>query len=408
MGIRHLPRDEYKRKLKPLQSLCRDIATAQTYNEVLPLSLSEGALYKPPRGQKRTERRALVQVETLKVLIERQYFSPIRPCSPSPTDHASISLTIKEKRELSLNIAWCFLYLFNCPWTDNSWSADTISLLLSTSESSSSLEFETPPYIHCDPKYELSEKSDNIGTIMNDSVFLALGQLLVEMELGRRITPTELNGHGQSSLWLTLNDVLREDGMLSACDDYLKAIEGCLELHRYIDELTPEEWAEESAKLIYDAIVVNLEKDFKHYRERIKKPKHNVSPSLTGLKLAASPLADAPVAQMAKSLKRKVGVEYEEGFGDTSAALSRDSDRSGDKRCPGIQPEINIVDADQRVEQTPKRPRVASQHTTDTRTLVTRPSLHADSKRSTSSSISQGFIQVYDDILPHTAVLDIR
>lgn len=399
-----MSRDKQKKgKLKPLQSLCQDIAVAQSYNDVLPLILSEGALYKQPREQQRAQRRAMVQVTTLKELIERQRFSPMRTCSLSSTN-----FTIPEKRELSLNVAWCFLYLFNCSWTDNSWSADTVSLLLSASASSGSLQFETPPYIRCDPKCGPSEKNDGLGIMMNDSVFLTLGQLLVEIELGRRITPTECNRHGQPSLWLTLDKILREDGMFSACDDYLKAIEGCLELHRSIVELSPEERAAESAKLIYDAIVVNLEKDFDHYRKPSQKRKRGVSPPLRDLKLDAPPPTDVLIAQMAKSRDREVDAEYEHGLG-ASAAPSKCSNGYDDKICSDIQLEATIVDADQGFKQTLKRPRIASQPSIARRTMVARSSLHADPNRITTfSSVSPGFVQIFDDLEPDTASADAR
>lgn len=397
-----MPQDEHKKgKLKPLHSLCQDIMIAQSYNDVLPLLLSEGALYKQPREQRRVQRRAMVQVKTLEELIERQRFSPIRPCSLSST-----GFTIREKRELSLNLAWCFLYLFNCPWTDNSWSASTISLLLSATASTDSLEFETPPYIRCSPKCEPSKQNDELGIMMNDSVFLALGKLLVEMELGRRIVPTECNRRGQPSLWLTLDKILREDGMPFACYDYIKAIEGCLELHRSIVELAPEERAEESTKLIYDAIVVNLENDFDHYRGPDRKRKRRFQPPI-GLGLNASTAVDINVAQTAKSCNEEVDSGYVGGFGDTPSAIYKDSKESDNKRWSSFQPERAVATEDQGFEPTSKRARVGMRRSISKSTVATASVFRADFSRTATSS-SSDFIQLFDDLEPYTAAADTR
>lgn len=396
--------EQKKGKLKPLQSLCQDIAIAQTYNDILSLLLSEGALYKQPREQNRAQRRAMVQVKTLKELIERQRFSPIRSDSLSLS-----SFTIQEKRELSLNLAWCFLYLFDCPWTDSSWSADTISLLLSATESSSSLEFEIPPYIRCGPKCDPSKKNDDLGIMIHDSSFLSLGKLLVEMELGRQITPTECNRRGQPSLWLTLDKILSEDGMLSACEDYLKAIEGCLELHRSIVELAPEERAAESAKLIYDAIVANLEKDYEHYRKPNRKRKRSDIRPPVNPALNSSPSADVFAVQMAKSHNEQVRDGYAGGFGDTPATTSEDSKKPDSHIWSSFQPEATVVTEDQGFEQTLKRARVGLRCTISKSTMANRSSLRADSSSiDTSSSTSSVFFQIFDDIEPDIATADAR
>ncbi|KAL6896479.1 hypothetical protein GGI43DRAFT_429027 [Trichoderma evansii] len=289
------------------------------------------------------------------------------------------------------------------------WSADTISLLLSATTSSSSLEFEIPPYIRCGPKCDPSKKNDDLGIVMNDSVFLALGKLLVEMELGKRIIPTECNRRGQPSLWLTLNKIISEDEMFSACEDYLKAVEGCLELHRSIVELSPEERAAESAKLIYDAIVVNLERDFQHYRKPNRKRKRNVTQTVVSPALNTSTSADVSVVQVTKSRNEEVDARHAGGFGDTPAATPGYSKECDNKICPSTQSEAIVVTEDQKFEQTPKRARVGLQRPFSKSTTVAGSSIRADSSRTAIfSSASSTYIQVFDDLEPDTAATDAR
>ncbi|KAL7961306.1 hypothetical protein V8C34DRAFT_274368 [Trichoderma compactum] len=395
-----LPGDGHNRvKLRPLQSLCEDIAVAQCYNEVLTFLLLEGTLYKQPRDQRRAQRRAMVQVKTLTELIEKQHFSPIRSCSLSTK-----SFTIQEKRELSLNLGWCFFYLFDCPWTHSGWSADTISLLLSTTGSPSSLEFETPPYIRCDPQCTSSEKDESdLSITMKDSVFLALGKLLVEMELGRRITATECDRLGRPSLWLTLSKVL-DDGMLSACDDYLKAIEGCLELHRYKPESTQEESTTKPAKLVYNSIVANLEKDLAHYRKRSRKRRRSVSCPPMDLDSSVKSIAELIPARMTKL--RNIDAVQVGSCEDVPAPNFKDSRAHWNNEASRIQPEETAIVAGQESQQISKRARVATDDSTSGFRRVTISSLL--NTTTAFPPVPARFVRIFDDLEPDTSLTDSR
>ncbi|KAL6826396.1 hypothetical protein V8C40DRAFT_244103 [Trichoderma camerunense] len=397
-----LPGDDHdKVQLRPLQSLCEDITVAQCFNEVLNLLLLEGTLYKQPRKQKRAQRQAMVQVKTLEELIEKQHFSPIRSRSLSAK-----SFTIQEKRELSMNLGWCFFYLFDCPWTHSGWSADTISLLLSATGSSSSLEFETPPYIRCDPQCTSSEKDENdVNNIMGDSVFLALGKLLVEMELGRRVTATECDGFGRPNLWLTLSKVL-DDEMYYACDDYLKAIEGCLELHRSKFVSKSEESTTNPAKVIYNSIVANLEKDLAHYRKRSKKRRRSVSCLSVDLESGIKSTAELMSVRMTKLHDEKTDISHAGSCEDVSTPNFKDPRGHWNNQVSRIQPEEAAIVAGQESKQMPKRARISTDDSTSEFKRVDISSLL--NTTTNFPPVPTRFVRIFDDLEPDTPLADSR
>lgn len=402
MGTRGLPGDDHdKVQLRPLQSLCEDITVAQCFNEVLNLLLLEGTLYKQPRKQKRAQRQAMVQVKTLEELIEKQHFSPIRSRSLSAK-----SFTIQEKRELSMNLGWCFFYLFDCPWTHSGWSADTISLLLSATGSSSSLEFDTPPYIRCDPQCTSSEKDENdVNNIMGDSVFLALGKLLVEMELGRRVTATECDGFGRPNLWLTLSKVL-DDEMYYACDDYLKAIEGCLELHRSKFVSKSEESTTKPAKVIYNSIVANLEKDLAHYRKRSKKRRRSVSCLSVDLESSIKSTAELMSVRMTKLHDEKTDSSHVGSCEDVSTPNFKDPRGHWNNQVSRIQPEEAAIVAGQESKQMPKRARISTDDSTSEFRRVDISSLL--NTTTNFPPVPTRFVRIFDDLEPDTPLADSR
>ncbi|KAL7910316.1 peptidase S8/S53 domain-containing protein, partial [Trichoderma velutinum] len=281
----------------------------------------------------------------------------------------------------SFNLAWCFWYLFDCHWTHNSWSADNISLRLSANASSGHLEFDAPPYIRCDPECASSKKCSNgLGDVMKDSVFLALGKLLVEIELGMRITSTECNKNGQPSLWLTLDKILEEDKLSS--------------------------------------VVVNLEKDFSRYRKsRNRKRRRDLSPFSRDLEL--SPVSvDIDAIQMAKLRNEGTNIAGAADLWNAPLANSNPSEEFASNRQLSIQPEENGTASEQDPKKKSKCPQITTKESVMTSRRVTRSMSHAESLRTANSpsrrslqanpSGSTNFIQVLDDLEPGAAATDSR
>ncbi|KAK4074576.1 uncharacterized protein Triagg1_5172 [Trichoderma aggressivum f. europaeum] len=264
---RNLPRSKHKKMTRrPLRSLCEGITDAQQFDEVLDLFPHQGRLYKQPLEQTRAQSRAVAEVKTLDKLIKEDRLSP----SMEPDTLDGI-FTLPQKRQLSLNLSWCFLYLFDCSWIRNGWSADNISLISSMNAPSSIPEFNAPPYISCGLHCISSENdSSSLGSVEGDSVFLALGKLLVEIHLGRRISTTVSSEIEPYSLWLTLNKILKGPSLSYATSYYALAIQGCLDLYRSSRDMEPEEKILELPDLIYAQIIIHLEEDFKQYSKRLK------------------------------------------------------------------------------------------------------------------------------------------
>lgn len=333
---RNLPRSKHKKMTRrPLRSLCEGITDAQQFDEVLDLFSHQGRLYKQPLEQTRSQSRAVAEVKTLDDMIKEDRFSPLM--------EQDDRFTLPQKRQLSLNLSWCFLYLFDCSWIQNGWSADNISLISSMNEASSIPEFNAPPYISCGLNCISSENdSSSLGSVEGDSMFLALGKLLVEIHLGRRISTTVSSKIGSSSLWLTLDKILKGPSLSYATSYYALAIQGCLDLYRSSRDMEPEEKILALPDLIHEEIIRNLEEDFKQYSNKSK--------------------------------------EY------------------ANKRRSSIQPEKNGTVADQGPKKTLKSPQIASENSITTSRWATRSNSLADSITTPSfPSGSTSFIPIIND-----------
>ncbi|QYT04619.1 hypothetical protein H0G86_011524 [Trichoderma simmonsii] len=238
---------------------------------------------------------------------------------------------------------------------------------------------------------------------MKDSVFLALGKLLVEIELGMRITSTERNRNGQPSLWLTLDKILEEDRLPSVGDDYLNAIEACLDLHQSNSELMPEERTSELSRLIYDSIVVNLEKEFSRYRKsRKRKRRCDVSPS--SMDLGLSPVsADTGSIQIFKSRNEETNIAGAADLWNASFRNSSPLNKSANNRQSSIQPEESGNAADQGAKESSKQPQITTEESVMTNRRVLddlEPDVSATDSRALRASNEffskmEGFLESY-------------
>lgn len=251
---------------KEIQSLCAAILESQCYQEVLKLSSSRAgrALCKLPQSMPRSTSAA--PKVTLGDLLRTKHFSPITPENPVR------AFLPYEKRKLTLNLAWTFVHLFGCEATDGGWSADKIYSLTRPREHQENVELlgEEPPYLTCDGVGVSAPPRTSEASIWGDSVFLDFAKLLVEIETGTKVTVTEKSIQGEPSMWLTIANIIEEHKLPTACIEYENAIEGCLQLHREINELDDSENSSHSTsrKYIYDNIVKHLIDDFGHYRSR--------------------------------------------------------------------------------------------------------------------------------------------
>ncbi|KAH7122111.1 hypothetical protein B0J13DRAFT_566966 [Dactylonectria estremocensis] len=243
-----------------LHNLCAAIADYLCFNRPLRLQAKEQGLYIIGSARHRTQGQNGVPVLSIATLLGNNHFRPL-----SFESLTSTGFTVSEKRELTLNLAWCLIHLFNCKWTDKAWSCDKIFLLESSNVDRNEILRNVPPYMECEQTEMPANEHSIQESLLGDSVFLRFAKLLVEIEIGERIVATERNNHGQASMWLTI-DKIAEDGTPSAGDSYLKAIEGCLDLHREAYQSDHSDRATELKRMIYEDVVLPLEKDHSHYR----------------------------------------------------------------------------------------------------------------------------------------------
>ncbi|CAM1501764.1 Fc.00g037480.m01.CDS01 [Cosmosporella sp. VM-42] len=262
--IEYIDEDDSDRKntrCVRISKLCTAILESLCYNELFKLHKMGHTLYRINHNQNPPRQQNGVPAVSLGQLIDTECFLPLSSDRP-----ISLAFTVSEKRELTLDLSWCLMHLFNCNWTDDCWSVEKIFLLAPSSESFDALLRGVPPYMVCERTKSPSTGHSGLTSLLGDSIFLKFGKLLVEIEIGHKVVATEKNNLGYPSLWLTIDKIISEGQMPSACDNYLKAIEGCLNLHRETYYLDPGESAKELSKQIYDSIVVNLEQDYSHYR----------------------------------------------------------------------------------------------------------------------------------------------
>lgn len=260
-------------------------------------------------------------------LIEEELFSPISFDQVQPHN-----FTVSEKRRLTLDLSWCLLQLLNCKWTDQCWSVDDIFLLATSSEMPTSYLRGTSPYIVCRAMdTSFTDKNLQCPSSLGDSIFLRFGKLLVEIETGRKLIPTETNKLGDPSLWLTIDKIIEEGRMPSACEDYLQAVESCLQLHmQSLDQdttINSEEWTQE----IHDKIVANLEKDFGHYRRTSQKRRRDKSDEHQHQPLSVSPIPSIIDFSSDWKSKRKLQVGNSE---DASLHAHHDQHEPNDQFQP--------------------------------------------------------------------------
>ncbi|UKZ56832.1 hypothetical protein TrVGV298_010676 [Trichoderma virens] len=243
---------------------------------------------------------------------------------------------------------------------------------MSSNEFSGTCELDTLPYIRCDPKPSPSSPNDNAldtGTkdyLTHHSTFLALAKLLVEMELGERITVTECKEDDLPSLWLTLNNLVEEGVMQTTTNDYLNAIEGCLILHRSISKMSPEQWTTESASLIQNSIVKNLKADFEHYRKR----KREVSPPLVDVKPRPILNDSFAIGRNGETDVPRTGV-----LSDEPSDNSNNSKGAMNNTPSDIHPEKITTVADRRPEKRPKHTHIATGNYVTENEIVTESSV---------------------------------
>jgi hypothetical protein len=204
---------------------------------------------------------------TIQYLLDHQMLVPW-----SAGVESSAPLKIRDKRELALNLAWCFVHLFDFKRMETGWSADQIYVLSSTADDSAPMVTEIPPYVTCQQSnMEESKLQPNMGKLFCGSVFLSLAKLLVEIEIGRNISIEEKDKFGNPSLWLTIRKLIKENHLSLACDDYIWAIDGCLDLHRNFDRLVQNKPESSPGEIIYKNIVAYLENDWKNYQRKTLK-----------------------------------------------------------------------------------------------------------------------------------------
>ncbi|CAH0058102.1 unnamed protein product [Clonostachys solani] len=248
-----------------ITDICDSIAEYLQYNDTLHLMTLNNTLYKIDGAC--APGLEAVPKRTIQYLLDHQMLIPW-----SAGLESSAPLKIRDKRELALNLAWCFVHLFDFKWMENGWSADRIYILSSTADSPAPMVTEIPPYITCQqPNTEEPKQQADMGKLFSGSVFLSLAKLLVEIEIGRSISIEEKDKFGNPSLWLTIRKIIKENQLSLACDDYIWAIDGCLDLHRNFDRLVRNKPESSPGEIIYKMIVAYLENDWKNYQRKTLK-----------------------------------------------------------------------------------------------------------------------------------------
>lgn len=252
--------------LEQVRELCHCISKCQRFDETLQLILKESIFHTGKYDRNPNQRQLFIPGKTIENLLDEDLL-----CPPGPnTVTATSFFRIQDKRTLTLDLAWSFLNLFGLDWTEGGWSSDKIFLPSSPTSSFTPAHVGKPPYISCQrhDNHAASQRSHDPREILfNESPFLSLGKLLVEIHIGRGVIVTEKNQLGEPSLYLTIAQIIDHDELWSANREYIEAVEGCLALHRSLHGSRDSEAnSRESALQIYDRIVAKLEKDFSRYR----------------------------------------------------------------------------------------------------------------------------------------------
>ncbi|VUC29320.1 unnamed protein product [Clonostachys rosea] len=250
--------------------ICDSIAECLQYNDPLHLMTFNNMLYKKIDGTYAQEMDAAPS-RTIQYLLDHQMLVPW-----SAGVESAPPLKIRDKRELTLNLAWCFVHLFDFKWMETGWSADRIYVLSSLETDPKPMVTVKPPYITCQqPNMEEPKPQTGLGKLFSGSVFLSLAKLLVEIEIGQSVSIEEKDKLGNPSLWLTIRKIIEDNQLSLACDDYIQAIDGCLVLHRNFDLLVRNKPELSPGKIIYEKIVAYLENDWKNYQRKSLKRRRN-------------------------------------------------------------------------------------------------------------------------------------
>ncbi|KAK7222580.1 hypothetical protein V2G26_010583 [Clonostachys chloroleuca] len=336
-----------------ITDICESITECLQYNDPLHLMTLNNTLYKLDG----TYAPGLEAVPkwTIQYLLDHQMLVPW-----SAGLESSAPLKIRDKRELALNLAWCFAHLFDFKWMETGWSAEQIYVLSSTADDSAPMVTEIPPYIACQqPNMEEPKLQADIGKLFTGSVFLSLAKLLVEIEIGRSISIEEKDKFGNPSLWLTIRKLIKENQLSLACDDYIWAIDGCLDLHRNFDRLVQNKPESSPGEIIYKNIVAYLENDWKNYQRKTLKRRRSEQrfdgsysgskgPKKANLDIRVSSqgqIQEAPSAaditpKRLRSRTKSLEVDYE--F-EKSSRISRDSSNVEIHLPPACREEFEIA-----------------------------------------------------------------
>ncbi|KLU85288.1 hypothetical protein MAPG_04316 [Magnaporthiopsis poae ATCC 64411] len=260
-----------------VKQLCERIATARTRGEAMQLLVEGGfrILEESVQGDKAL---LLPSNEPNISLVDALRRGLFKRLSQQGLTNA---VPTRDKRRLALSIARSFMYLYPSGWTSKGWSSDEILFLSSIGDVTDKDGLDCIPFVPCafpttrPPSpiglhEAVDAASSSGGSLAVETDILLLGKILLEMECGNEILPERLPDASEASLFLALDRVIEElEGNTQA--HYISAVEGCLELHRRLSSMSLAERTQDGQRMIYDAVVCHLEKEFLTWRRPNKK-----------------------------------------------------------------------------------------------------------------------------------------